>query len=258
MSTVLVIGSTGSIGRLVVNEALAQRYRVRAFVRDAERARQILPAEADTAVGDITRPETLREAIEGIDAVVLAHGVEGDEERIEAVCYRGVRDLLSLLAGRRVPIVLMSAVGVTDRTGMYNTAHLADWKRRAERLVRASGQPYTIVRPGWFDANEPDQLRLTLRQGDRHHKGSPADGVVSRRQIAEVLIASLSSEAAQGKTFELVAEKGPATTELEPLFAAVPADPEDGLDAPEDTRDMPLEAEPRQVRDDLRALRDRA
>ncbi len=258
ISTVLVIGSTGSIGRLVVAEALAQGYQVRALARDAERARQILRAEAGLAVGDVTRPETLRPAVAGVDAVILTHGVEGDEEKIEAVSYRGVRDLLTLLAGRRVPVVLMSAVGVTARTGMYNTAKLADWKRRAERLVRASGQPYTIVRPGWFDANEPDQLRLSFRHGDRHHTGSPADGVVSRRQIAQVLVASLASETARGKTFELVAEQGPATTALEPLFAAVPADPEDGLDAPEDTSDMPLEAEPERIRHDLRALRDQA
>ena len=93
ISTVLVIGSTGSIGRLVVAEALAQGYQVRALVRDAERARQILPAEADLAAGDVTRPESLREVIRGVDAAILTHGVEGDEEKIEAVSYRGVRDL---------------------------------------------------------------------------------------------------------------------------------------------------------------------
>jgi uncharacterized protein YbjT (DUF2867 family) len=189
-----------------------------------------------------------------VDAVILTHGVEGNEQTIEAVSYRGVRDLLGLLADRQVRIVLMSAVGVTDRTGMYDTGHLADWKRRAERLVRASGQPYTIVRPGWFDANGSDEHRLVFRQGDKHHSGSPSDGVVSRRQISQVLVAALSSDAARGKTFELVAEQGPAPTELDPLFTALPTDPADGLDAPEDTPDMPLETEPERVRDDLRDL----
>ncbi|WP_330996549.1 NAD(P)H-binding protein [Burkholderia diffusa] len=43
-------------------------------------------------------------------------------------------------------------MGVIGRTGSYNRRTEAhDWKRRSERLVRASGNAYTIVRPGWFD-----------------------------------------------------------------------------------------------------------
>lgn len=256
--TVLVVGSTGSIGRLTVAEALTRGYRVRALVRDAERASHIVPAGAELTTGDVTRPETLRAAVDGADAVIFTHGVETTEQAIEEVSYAGVRDLLQLLAGRDVRIVLMSAVGVTARSGLYNTSQLAEWKRRAERLVRFSGQPYTIVRPGWFDENGADEHQLVLRQGDRHHAGDPSDGAVSREQIAQVLVAALSSPEAAGRTFELVAEQGPATEDLEPLFAALPADPSDGLDGPGDARDMPLDEEPQRVRDDLRALRARA
>lgn len=61
-----------------------------------------------------------------------------------------------------------------------------DWKRRGERLVRASGLGYTIVRPGWFDDNDADQQRLVMLQGDRRWASDPSDGVVSRAQIAQV------------------------------------------------------------------------
>ena len=45
----------------------------------------------------------------------------------------------------------MTSIGVTNRTGAYNRSTQAhDWKRRSERLVRASGHQYTIVRPGWL------------------------------------------------------------------------------------------------------------
>lgn len=255
-STILVVGATGSIGRRVVAEALAQGHHVRGLVRDAARARQILPPEAELVTGDVTRPHTLRPALEGIDAVILAHGVEGDEEVVKAVCYTGVRDLLNLLADPAIRIVLMSAVGVTARNGMNDTAHVADWKRRAERLVRASGFGYTIVRPGWFDENGPGELKLVFRQGDRHHTGTPQDGAISRSQIAQVLVAALTSPGAVGKTFELVAERGPATDALEPLFDGVPSDMPGALDAPEDGPNMPLQGEPQQVRDDLTMLRE--
>ena len=211
--TVLVVGATGSIGRLVVAEALRQGHAVRALVRDAARARG-LPQDAQRVVGDLTRAETLAAAVESVDAVVFTHGSSGGgKSGAEQVDYGAVRNVLRALAGRSVRLALMTSIGVTNREGAYNrSTHIHDWKRRGERLVRASGLPYTIVRPGWFDYNEQDQRRLVLLQGDRRHAGDPSDGVIARQQIAEVLVRSLTSNAACRKTFELVAERGPATT----------------------------------------------
>jgi uncharacterized protein YbjT (DUF2867 family) len=110
----------------------------------------------------------------------------------------------------------MTSIGVTNRTSDYNrTTEAHDWKRRSERLVRASGLPYTIVRPGWFDYNGPGQHRLVLLQGDRRQAGNNSDGVVARRQIAQVLVHSLTSTHAIRKTFELVATTGPAPNDFD-------------------------------------------
>jgi uncharacterized protein YbjT (DUF2867 family) len=95
------------------------------------------------------------------------------------------------------------------------------WKRRFERLVRVSGMPYTIVSPGWFDYNRPNERKLVFLQGSN---GTPKDGVIARRQIAEVLVQSLSSVSATRKTFELVVAEGPARQDLESLFAALDVD----------------------------------
>jgi hypothetical protein len=75
--------------------------------------------------------------------------------------------------------------------------------------------------------------------------------VIARRQLAQVLVASLTSESALRKTFELVAVKGPAQHDLAPLFAALEADPPGGLDAVRDLPNMPLPEEPKRVRDAL-------
>lgn len=253
--TVLVVGATGSIGRLVVAEALRQGHAVRALVRDNTRARG-LPLEAQCVVGDLTRAETLDTAVEGIDAVVFTHGSSGSGKAgAEQVDYGAVRNVLRALAGRPVRVALMTAIGVTNREGAYNrSTQIHDWKRRGERLVRASGMPYTIVRPGWFDYNEQDQRRLVLLQGDTRRAGDPSDGVIARQQIAEVLVYSLSSQAARAKTFELVAERGPAKKNLEPLFAALEADAAGTIDGVRDTANMPLGGEPAQVREDLEQL----
>jgi len=257
-TTVLVVGATGSIGTLVVAEALANGCKVRALVRDRDRASASLPAQAEVVEGDLTRASTMGEAVDGIDAVVFTHGSHGAPGEAERVDYGGVRNVLEALGARPARIALMTAIGVTDREGAYNrSTGVHDWKRRSERLVRVSGRPYTVVRPGWFDYNSPSQMRLAMLQGDTRHAGDPRDGVVSRRQIAQVLVASLSSPAAQGKTFELVAEEGPAPGDLEPLFAALRADAPGALDAVLDSPNMPLDAEPLQVRNDLDTVRRR-
>jgi uncharacterized protein YbjT (DUF2867 family) len=257
--TVLVVGATGSIGSLAVEEALDAGHMVRALVRDASRADGLAPG-SQPIVGDVTRPDTLAQAIDGVDAIVFTLGSDGmGKAGAENIDYGGVRNVLAALGGREVRIALMTSIGVTNRTGEYNQSTEAhDWKRRSERLVRASGMPYTIVRPGWFDYNAKDQHRLLLLQGDKRQAGTPSDGVISRRQIAQVLVHSLSSEQALRKTFELVAERGAAQDDLDLLFAPLDADPRGALDAVHDQANMPLDDEPPRVLADLDTLRGRA
>jgi uncharacterized protein YbjT (DUF2867 family) len=245
--TVLVVGATGSIGVHVVREASTRGHHVRALARTASRAARI-PTGAEIVIGDLTATDSLAAAVEDIDAVVFVQGSHGTPGEAERVDYGAVRNVLTALRGRPVPIALMTAVGTTDRA---NEGH--DWKRRAERLVRASGNEYTIVRPGWFDYNAPDQRRIVMRQGDLHSTASPADGVIARDQIARVLVASLTSDAADHKTFELVADRGSAQDDLAPVFAELAVDT--GLDGARDKQNMPLEEEPRGVREDLETLR---
>ncbi len=245
---VLVVGASGTIGQPAVAESFRRGYETRALVRDPAQAR-LFPDGVQVVVGDLTRAETLHKAVDGVTGIIFTHGIGGNNPKgAEQVNYGAVRNVLSVLKAP-ARIALMTAVGVTRPS----VGH--DWKRRGERLVRASGLPYTIVRPGWFDYNAPDQQRLVLRQGDTHWSGSPSDGVVARAQIAQVLVASLTSPAANRKTFELVAEQGTAQTDLEPLFSALPADPADGYDGNQDRDNLPLANEPSIVIRDLNDIR---
>ncbi len=217
LGTVLVVGATGSVGRHAVAEAVRQGWETRALVRNPSRAGK-LDAGAHLVVGELTRAETLKDAVEGINAVIFTQGSSyGDAAAAEAVDYGAVKNVL-----------------------------------------RASGNDYTIVRPGWFDYNDAGQLEITLLQGDTRHAGSPADGVIARHQITRVLVESLSSEAAKRLSFELAAEHGPAQADLEPVFAALDKDPAGSVDGVRDQRNQPSDVEPEQVLQDLAAVAARA
>ncbi|TAM67837.1 MAG: SDR family oxidoreductase [Microbacteriaceae bacterium] len=247
--TVLVVGATGSIGRLVTEESVRQGYVTRALVRSAAKGRHLV-AGAEPVVADLTDASTLGEAVDGIDAVVFTQGTHGGAGAAESVDYGAVKNVLTALDGRPVRIALMTAIGVTVRGDGH------DWKRRGERLVRASGNAYTIVRPGWFDYNDPDQLAITLLQGDTRRASNPSDGAISRRQLAKVLVDSLSSAPAENTTFELIAESGPEPADLDPLFAALDRDPAGSIDGVRDPANLPANTEPDRVRADLGRLGD--
>jgi uncharacterized protein YbjT (DUF2867 family) len=248
-STVLIVGATGSIGRYAVAEALQQGYAVRALVRDRARAARILPEGVDLVIGDLTRPDTLGQAVDAVGAIVFTHGSTTSERDVRDNDYTGVANVLKALDGRRTRLVLMTAIGTTRPGVAY-----AQWKLRSERLVRASGNPYTIVRPGWFDYNQPDQRKIVMLQGDKRQSSSPADGVIARDQIARVLIDSLHIDAADHKTFELIADHGPEQKDLSTLFTSLTPDSDESLDAAEDTVDLPVDREPETFRRDLATI----
>ena len=51
-------------------------------------------------VGDVTRPETLLAAVEGVDAIVFTHGSDGGGKvGAETIDYGGVRNVLAALTG---------------------------------------------------------------------------------------------------------------------------------------------------------------
>lgn len=252
---VLVVGATGSIGQEVVNNALDKGHRVRAVVRASSNTRNLNP-EAELFVAEISKPESLTDAVEGIDALVFTHGVQGPTPQTsESVNYGAVLNVLDALKGKKVAIALMTAVGVTTRNSSYNrTSQSGEWKLRSERLVRASGNHYTIVRPGWFDYNPTGDNSLWLAQGDTRAHLNPSEIGISRRQIARVLVDSLTSEAANGKTFELYNKPGAEEAETEPLFAQLQADNTRNTDGPLDQAGLPAANEPARVLDALERI----
>jgi uncharacterized protein YbjT (DUF2867 family) len=243
---VLVIGATGRTGRLVVAAAAKHGLHVRALARHLERARQILP-DVDIVRGDLEDPATLTAALQDVDAIVFTHGSDSDgrSDSFQRVDYGGVANTLRALDGRRPRMALMTSINVTRRDSAYR--ELLDWKRRSERLVRLSGAPYTIVRPGWFDPSAGE--RLVIEQGDA------GSGAVSREQVAEVLIRSLLTDTAVGKTFELFATAGAPTADWEGLFASAVPDAAGALDGVKDADNLPPGKEPSLVREDLAQFR---
>nr|HRJ49930.1 NAD(P)H-binding protein [Phycisphaerales bacterium] len=148
--TVAVAGSTGFVGREVVRRLLADGYAVRALARDRSKAGEVLPA-ADQRVeivsGDATDPACAADLLRGCEACINLIGIirETPGVSFERAHVRTVQVLAFAAREARCRRFLqMSALGVGhDGIGEYQRS-----KWNGEQVVRSSGIPWTIFRPG--------------------------------------------------------------------------------------------------------------
>jgi len=238
---VLVAGATGGTGREVVRELLAKGYRVRAFVRDEQEARASLGDEVEYAVGDVRERTTIDVALNGVDALISVIGAgRGDPGNTpEFVDYGGVRNMVEASAGLR-QFVLVSAAGVTQEDHVLNKMfnNVLKWKFKGEEALRASGVPYTIIRPGGLDDSPGGQKSIVFVQGDEK------SSVIPRADLARICVAALGSAAAVNKTFEVTIGKSQigirGDDNFDTAFSELAADirqPTRNVDVPETSSD---------------------
>ncbi|MFE5506671.1 SDR family oxidoreductase [Amycolatopsis japonica] len=246
---VLVVGATGRTGRHLVPALTERGLTPVALARDEQRARSLFPG-TEIVVGDLEDVASLRAALRGIDDIVFVHGSDADgrADSVRRVDYGGVVNVLRALDGAKARLVLQTSIFVTRRDHYFNDgAHALDWKRRSERVVRLSGLPYTVVRPGWLDGGDGGR-HITLEQGDA------GEGGIDRSILGTVLAETLRNETALGKTFEVYSGPGSPTGDWAALFGQAAPDIPGAADAVEDTGNLPLADEPADVRADLTAF----
>jgi nucleoside-diphosphate-sugar epimerase len=165
---VLVTGGAGRLGINVCRKLLDHGFRVRLFDLDTPRNRngaRVLEKRADIFWGDITQPDSVRNALDGADAVVHMAAVLPPlacqkPDLCQKVNAGGTRILIDLMKerGSRIPLIFTSSVAVfgptpeaTEPISVENTIpHPIDpygkSKLEAEDLILQSGLDYLILR----------------------------------------------------------------------------------------------------------------
>jgi uncharacterized protein YbjT (DUF2867 family) len=134
MSTVLVTGGTGTLGREVVRALADGGHRPRIASRHPRPAGR--PLDHEWATVDYRSGAGLADALADVDAVVLATSAFNDARLVRAVADAARPD---------THLVYISIVGIDDIPMPYYERKLA-----AEQAVVASGRPWTILRATQF------------------------------------------------------------------------------------------------------------
>ncbi|MGH7543706.1 MAG: complex I NDUFA9 subunit family protein, partial [Gemmatimonadota bacterium] len=161
---ILVTGATGFIGAEILRRASRRGWRVRGLARRPERAEALgrLP-NVELFRGDVSRPDELDEALQGVDSVIHLVGiiVETRAQSYEDAHVAGTGNVVA--AARRAGVsrfLHMSALGVEagrDASDYYRT------KWRAEEIVREAGLDSTIFRPSLVFGRDDDFFNRYVR-----------------------------------------------------------------------------------------------
>ena len=201
MSTVLVTGATGFIGRRLVPALIDAGHEVRAMTRHPET--YVGPGEAVGA--DVMDADSLKAALAGAEvAVYLVHSLDDpDFERKDADAARNF-SAAAAAAGLR-QIVYMGGLGDDDQN---LSAHLRS-RREVEALLGTDGVPLTVLRAAIVVGHGGASWEIT-RQLVKNLPAMVVPRWVSTRtqpialeDVIRYLVGVVDEEQALGRVFEI-------------------------------------------------------
>jgi len=173
--TILVTGSTGTVGHQVVEQLVKRGFNVRALVRDLSKAN--FPAGVDVVQGDLLDVDSLRSAFSGVSTLFLLNAVVPDEF---------TQALIALNLAREAGIERIVYLSVIHSDRYLNVPHFAG-KFGVERMIEEMGFNATILRPAYFINNDMSIKDVVTSYGIYPMPiGSKGLAMVDARDIAEV------------------------------------------------------------------------
>jgi putative NADH-flavin reductase len=191
----LIFGSTGNIGRQLVEQALAQGHAVTAFARNPARLALKHP-NLKVVQGDVMDGAAVERAVQGQEVVLCALGA-GRQGLIRAEGTRHIISAMEKLGVRR--LICQTTLGAGDSRdnlnffwkylmfGLILREAFADHEKQ-ERYIKQSRLDWTIIRPGAFTNGQ--------RTGSYRH-GFPATDKtlklkISRADVADFMLKQLT------------------------------------------------------------------
>jgi uncharacterized protein YbjT (DUF2867 family) len=144
--TTTIIGATGKVGSAVVRRLLEAGQPVRAYVRDADKARRRLgqPSGLEIHEGRLDDPEDLAAGLGDASGIFMALGSVGLEGNLQRVVIEAARRSTALRQLVRLSVLNASPTSL----GINQRAH---WN--IDYAAAAAQIPYTTIRPAIFAAS---------------------------------------------------------------------------------------------------------
>jgi len=205
-ASILVTGATGNVGKELVHQLARAGQRIRVLVRDPSRIERDQLIEV--ALGDLDKPETLKEALRHIDKIFLITGnTQQDRSVIEAGRESGLRHIVKLS---------------TQEAGWVPVKGHGFWHHEREVLIKASGLAWTFLRPCMFMNTALSWAGAIREKGVvAYPGGSGKIAPIDPWDVAAVAATALTQQGHEGKGYELTGPESLSFGEMTAILSRV-------------------------------------
>jgi uncharacterized protein YbjT (DUF2867 family) len=220
---ILVTGATGNTGSGLVPTLLAAGARVRALVHTAAKAEALRKLGADVVVADLGDPAALDAAVAGVDRIYLCL-FNGPEQANHG------RNLIAAARKAGRPHIVHHNASGSDRSRIIRDIN------EVERVLRASGLPWTVLKPTFYLQNTMMAIPSVRSQGAIYlpmKQGRMA--MTDVRDIVDVaahVLLSPDMRAHEGKSYVLTTPESFTIAEFASALGAALGKPLQYVDVP--------------------------
>lgn len=216
---ILITGATGNVGQELTQQLLDAGQPMRLLTRNAGKL-SALKGQAEIVVGDLGKPETFKDAFDGVERLFLVTAnTRQDENVLRAAKEAGVRHVVKLSTFEAVDPMMAEHV---------------KWHREREQLIRASGLAWTFLRPTMFMSTALDWARTIRKEGVFYFPGGEGRvPAVDPWDVAAVAAVALTGTGHQGKAYALTGPEALSFGQMADVLARVLGTPVGYVDIPD-------------------------
>ncbi|MGB0412808.1 MAG: SDR family oxidoreductase [Coraliomargarita sp.] len=182
-TTILVLGASGQIGRLLIPKLIADGYSVVAGIRDNAKAAELERAGAEIRIADLEGE--LGALFEGIDIVIFTAGSgssTGKDKTLTVDLWGAVQAIRASENSQVQRFIMVSALKAEDpNRGSEALKPYLVAKHAADEILKQSSLAYSILRPGRLTDGEERNDVLAASEGPDY------SGTISRASVAEFI-----------------------------------------------------------------------
>lgn len=176
--TVLVGGSTGYLGRYIIQELLNQNYTPKALVRNSKTSG--FTSEISIIESQVTQPETLKGICKNVDYVISTIGITRQKDGLTYMDVDYQANVNLIEEAKKSGVKKFIYVSVLNGDKLTHTK-IGYAKEKFVQYLKKSGISYSIIRPNGFFSDMGDFLQMAKSGriylfGNGEHKLNPIHG----------------------------------------------------------------------------------
>jgi len=205
--SILVLGSSGTLGNQIVQQALREGYQVKCLLRDFSRGYYIRKCGAKLVYADLSKPSTIPLALKGIKVIIdSATNRSQNRYTIETVDWRGKLALLQAARLCGIKKFVYFSIYIAKN---YSSIPLLNLKIRVENEIKKSGLNYTIYQCSGFLQGLIQQYGMRVLDNKTIWLcgNSRSIAYLDAQDVAKIVIHTLNNPEYDNKRVTLLGEK---------------------------------------------------